>query len=60
MVKMNINVYIKEGYDKNPYFRAPKKSQSKPVLSAVEWANLAAPRWVEQRSEVGCRMSIIF
>ncbi len=41
--KMNVNLYVIEDYENETAFR-PKKTnpiqtQSKPVLSAVEWAN---------------------
>ena len=43
MAKMNVNLLITKDYRKNDVFAAQKtkpiQTQSKPVLSAVEWAN---------------------
>jgi len=42
---MNVNLYVIEDYENETAFRPkktkPKQTQSKPVLSAVEWANLS-------------------
>jgi hypothetical protein len=53
---MNVNLYVIEDYENEKAFRPkktnPKQTQSKPVLSAVEWANVYSCRY--------CRIYILY
>jgi hypothetical protein len=64
MAKMNVNLTLTKDYRKNdclaPQKTNPNKPNSKPVLSAVEWANFfkGQNRLPKNLAEVSCCRSL--